>query len=105
MGRGALRFGGMGITDLFWNLSQDDALRRIEESMEDTRRSEAKTLRHLQEENRELQIRVGVLIRLLIERGVFDAQDYTALLNEAQANLAGPRRSPVVAIKQKPGRQ
>jgi hypothetical protein len=78
----------MGLIDLFWNLSQDDALSSLEEAVVEASGRDAAIIQRLQQENRELQIRVGVLIRLLIERGVFKADDYAALVNEAKTRLS-----------------
>jgi hypothetical protein len=36
-------------------------------------------------ENLELKLRLGLLVRLLISKGVFTAQEYAALIAEAHA--------------------
>lgn len=82
-------FGSMGLIDLFWNLSQDETLGQMQSSMEGARGRDAAIIRRLQEENRELQVRVGVLIRLLIERGVIRPGEYAEMVAAAQARLSG----------------
>lgn len=47
-------------------------------------------VRRLQEENCELRIRLGSLIRLLIERGVFSADDYAGMVRDTKAKIATP---------------
>jgi hypothetical protein len=42
----------------------------------------------LEAENRELRIRIGVLIRLLIEHGVFSAEDFDGAVKQVQAQLS-----------------
>jgi hypothetical protein len=77
----------MDFIDLFWNLSQDNAIRDIVETQASAIGRDAVLIKRLQAENRELQIRVGLLIRLLIERSVFTAEDFTKLMDETKARL------------------
>ncbi len=44
-------------------------------------------IQQLETENHELRIRIGVLIRLLIERGVFSAEDFDGTVKQVQAQL------------------
>ena len=64
----------------------------MQSSMEEARGRAAAIIRRLQEENRELQVRVGVLIRLLIERGVIRPGEYAETVAAAQARLTGGTR-------------
>lgn len=52
--------------------------------------SQTGVVRRLQEENCELRIRLGSLIRLLIERGVFSADDYAAMVRDTKAKITTP---------------
>ena len=78
----------MDIIDLFWNLSQDNAISDLKASHTLATGRDAALINRLQNENHELRIRVGLLIRLLIERGIFSADDFSTLLNETQARMA-----------------
>lgn len=44
-------------------------------------------IQQLEAENKELRIRIGVLIRLLIERGVFSADDFDGTVKAVQAQF------------------
>ena len=48
----------------------------------------AMLVQRLQEENGELRIRIGALIRILMERGVFSAADYAAMVLDTQAKAS-----------------
>src|SRR5689334_2502612 len=77
----------MELIDLFGNLSQDKAINEIQASQTKALGRNTALVQRLQEENHELRIRIGVLIRLLIERGVFSADDFAKLVNETKEKL------------------
>ncbi len=83
----------MSLIDIFWNLNQDNALVELKKSQLDQDEKNEETVERLQQENRELQLRVGVLIRLLIERDVFSADDYAIRVNETKVRLQPPGSS------------
>lgn len=84
----------MDIIDLFWNVSQDNALQDLKTSHEIATGRDAVLIKRLQEENYELRIRVSLLTRLLIERGVFTVDDFSTLLKETKAKLASAAPRP-----------
>ncbi len=86
----------MDIIDLFWNFSQDGDIRDLKASHTKAVGKNADLVKRLQEENYELRIRVSLLIRLLIERGVFTADDFTSLLNETKAQLTAATANPAL---------
>jgi hypothetical protein len=77
----------MDFIDLFWNLSQDRTLSEMNSAQESAHRRHNTSLQQLKEENQALRIRVGVLIRMLIERGIFSAGDYDTAVKSMQAQL------------------
>ncbi len=86
----------MDIIDLFWNYSQDAEIHDLKASHAEAVGRDAALIRRLQEENEELRIRLSLLIRLLIDRGVFSAADYSSMINETKAKLGlTPPRSPL----------
>jgi hypothetical protein len=75
------------IIDLFWNTSQDSRIRDVRDEVDRLRveRDLAGTdARRLVEENAALRLRLGLLVRLLIAKGVITAAEYAALIAEAQ---------------------
>jgi hypothetical protein len=88
----------MDIIDIFWQFSQDDAIKTLKDLNDRTAGRGAAQVKRLQDENHELRLRLSLLIRLLIDRGVFTAADYSTLLEDTKAKLAaskpshGPRR-------------
>ena len=77
----------MDLLDIFWNYSQDLDLRDLGIAQETAEKRHSNHVQRLEQENRELRIRVGVLIRMLIERGVFSAGDYDTAVKTTQAQL------------------
>ena len=77
----------MNLLDLFWNFNQDNRLLELKKESVDTQERLEETITLLAEENRELHIRVSVLIRLLIEKGVLQASEYATLLKDAEVTL------------------
>jgi hypothetical protein len=78
----------MDIFDILWNLSQDEKIVDLDTSQSKTKVRTSAQFERLQEENRQLKIRIGVLIRLLIERGVFSAEDFHTGVTGTKAMLA-----------------
>lgn len=87
----------MDFIDLFfWNLCQDRTIQEINSAQEGAHRRHTTSLAQLKEENQALRLRVGVLIRMLIERGVFSAADYDTAVKSMQVQLeaATTKRAP-----------
>jgi hypothetical protein len=78
----------MNTLDHFWNVPHDKAIKLLKVSLARTTETDAAHFRKLQDENNELRLRLGLLIRLLIERGIFNADDFATLLNDTKAKLA-----------------
>lgn len=77
----------MDIIDLFWNYSQDRDLAELMNSQAKTAGRHSANIQRLQQENHELRIRIGVLIRILIERGIFSADDFANSVNQTKEKL------------------
>ena len=78
----------MDIIDLFWNTSQEHRLGEVRDAVDRLRveRDLAGTdTRRLAEENAALRLRFGLLVRLLISKGVITAEEYAGLIADAQA--------------------
>ena len=82
----------MDLFEFLWNVSQErqiEELRgrfnreRLERDLADT---DVANVKKLAEENLELKVRLGLLVRLLISKGVFTAQEYAALIAEVRAD-------------------
>jgi len=86
----------MDLIDILWNVSQDRTLLEMNSAQEIAHRRHTSSLQRLTEENQALRVRVGVLIRMLIERGVFSAADYDTAVKSMQAQLeaASAQRAP-----------
>src|SRR5438128_1070645 len=67
----------MDLIDLAWNLSQDEHISDLKADLAQARGKDAGLVKRLHAENHELRIRLSLLIRLLIERNVFTAADFT----------------------------
>jgi hypothetical protein len=82
----------MDFLDLLWNSSQDVRLNDIREDIDrmkvegDLKGWDA---RELAVENAKLKLRLGLLVRLLISKGIINAQEYAALIAEAQPQKVG----------------
>ncbi|MCI0742626.1 MAG: hypothetical protein L0Y72_26635 [Gemmataceae bacterium] len=76
--------------DFLWNVSQERQLEdlRVSVDRERLRRDLAAVdlgnVKQLAEENLELKLRLGLLLRLLISKGVITAQEYAAMIAEAR---------------------
>ena len=85
----------MDIIDIWWNASQQSAINELRTNLSTARVSNSTTIerqseliRLLQQENDDLRLRVGVLIRLLIQQGAISAEQYSAAITEAKASIA-----------------
>jgi hypothetical protein len=82
----------MDLLDLYWNVTQDREIgevRRQFEQLDRDRLGGDVKLKDLVEENRELKLRLAVLLRLLIGKGIFTAQEFATLLTEARPAAPG----------------
>jgi hypothetical protein len=80
-----------------WAMSVFDLLQQVEiqqlrEEVEQLRRhyagmSDANRMKELAEENIELKLRLALLIRILIAKNVFTAEEFAGLLAEARKPL------------------
>ena len=80
----------MDLFDFLWNVSQErqiDELRRNLNRVRlehDLARWDVDKVKELAEENMVLKVRLGLLVRLLIAKGVITAQEYAALIADAR---------------------
>ena len=79
----------MDVFDLIWNVSQERQLEELRsridrERLEHDLSGGEHKLRELVDENLELKMRLGLLVRLLIAKGLFTAQEYAALIAETR---------------------
>jgi hypothetical protein len=91
----------MDLFDLWWDSAQEAKINELKAQAQAHSLNSTASIRRLQEENRELRIRVGVLIRLLIERGVFSADDYARTVQETKAQLDSPPASRKTSARKK----
>ena len=81
----------MDIFDLLWNWDQEKQLKEIRQQVENAQTDRAIGAgdnRQLAEENAALQLRLGLLVRLLILKGVFTAEEYANLITRSQPNVS-----------------
>ena len=85
----------MDLIDFFWNASQQDAIAELRSNLRNAGTRGAKSFERqselislMQQENDEMRIRLGVLIRLLIQQGAITAGKFSAAVNEAKASIA-----------------
>lgn len=89
----------MDFFDLFdsWGTSPSvlSAIRELRSGLHTTNRSSRATISRQNEllqmvlqENDELRLRIGVLIRLLVQQGVISREQFSAAVNEAKVNIA-----------------
>ncbi len=77
----------MDLLDVLWNSSQDVKIRDVRtdiDRMKVERDLSGWDARELVAENAELKLRLSLLVRLLISKGIINAQEYAALITEAQ---------------------
>jgi hypothetical protein len=80
----------MDLFDLLWNVSQERQLEELRTSLDrmrlehDLTNGDVPKAKQLAKENLELKLRLGLLVRLLISKGIITAQEYAALIAEAR---------------------
>jgi len=80
----------MDLFDFLWNLDQEHQLKDLRGRLDrvrlehDLAGSELQKVAALAEENLALKLRLGLLVRLLIAKGLITAQEYAALVAEAK---------------------
>jgi hypothetical protein len=76
--------------DFLWNVSQERQIGELRTSLDrmrlehDLAKWDQPKVKELAEENLELKLRLGLLVRLLISKGVITAQEFAALIAEAR---------------------
>jgi hypothetical protein len=80
----------MDVFDLLWNVSQERQLEELRGRLDraqleqDLSVGNPQKLRELSEENLQLKLRLGLLVRLLISKGLITAQEYAALIADVR---------------------
>ena len=80
----------MDLLDLLWNVSQERQISEVRQQFErlqlqrDLDGWDMRRVKELAEENVELKLRLGLLVRLLISKGIISAEEYAALITEAR---------------------
>jgi hypothetical protein len=79
----------MDLFDLLWLRSQDARIDEIRDRIERRDLEQAQAggqakLLELAKENVELKLRLGLLVRLLISKGIFTAEEFAGLIAESQ---------------------
>jgi hypothetical protein len=81
----------MDLYDFLWNLDQEHQLEELRGHLDRVRLEHDQTdwdirnVKELAAENLELKLRLGLLVRLLISKGVFSAQEFAALISQHRA--------------------
>jgi hypothetical protein len=75
--------------DFLWNLSQEHQLEELRGRLDQMRLERDlaggdRKMKELAEENLELKLRLGLLVRLLIAKGVITAQEYAELIAQTR---------------------
>jgi hypothetical protein len=93
---------GMDFIDLWWNTSQQAAIRELRSGLGQAQLStrnaiarQTEIIRLLEEENDELRVRLGVLIRLLIQKGVLATEEFASAVSAAKTEIAAMERPKV----------
>ena len=81
----------MDLFDFLWNVSQERQLGELREQLDRVRLEHDlaggdRKAKELAEENVELKLRLGLLVRLLISKGVITAQEYAALIAQIRSH-------------------
>ena len=76
------------LLDFFWNVSQERQLQELRRRLDQARlehdlAGEDRKMLELAAENMELKLRLGLLVRLLISKGVISAQEYAELIKQS----------------------
>ena len=80
----------MDVGDILWLVSQEKEIGEVRQQVERMRLErdlatwDLRKVKELAEENVELKLRLGLLVRLLISKGVIGAEEYAALIAEAR---------------------
>ena len=80
----------MDVFDLLWNVSQERQLEELRGRLDraqleqDLSVGNPRNPRELSEENLQLKLRLGLLVRLLISKGLISAQEYAALIADVR---------------------
>jgi hypothetical protein len=78
----------MDLLDFLWNLSQEHQIEELRGRLDrvrlehDLAGGNLRKVKEVAEDNLELKVRLGLLVRLLISKGVITAQEYAALIAE-----------------------
>jgi hypothetical protein len=80
----------MDLFDFLWNVSQERQLEELRGRLDRVRLEHDlaggdRKMKELAEENLELKLRLGLLVRLLIAKGVITAQEYAGLIAETRS--------------------
>jgi hypothetical protein len=79
----------MDVFDFLWNVDQERQIGELRGHIDrmhaerDPANWDLRRAKELAEENLELKLRLGLLVRLLIAKGVITAPEYAALIAEA----------------------
>jgi hypothetical protein len=78
----------MDLFDFLWNVSQERQLDELRGRVDQARLDHDlvggdRKIKQLAEENLELKLRLGLLVRLLISKGVINADEYATLIAQA----------------------
>lgn len=80
----------MDLFDCWWMYEQRQQIGELRSKIEsmnlqqDLAQFNARSMKALAEENQQLKTRLGLLVRLLISKGVFPAKEYADMIAEAQ---------------------
>jgi len=80
----------MNLLDLLWNVGQEVEISQLRRQVDQARlendlaRWDHPNLKELASENLELKLRLALLVRLLISKRIITAEEYAALIAEAQ---------------------
>jgi hypothetical protein len=81
----------MDFVDLLWNMGQDSRISDVRQEVDRLqleRDQRGLDISQLAAENIELKLRLGLLVRLLISKGVMTAAEYASLLAGARPKPA-----------------
>jgi hypothetical protein len=79
----------MDLFDFLWNVSQERQLEELRGRLDQVRLEHDlaggdRKMKELADENLELKLRLGLLVRLLISKDAITAQEYAALIAESR---------------------
>jgi hypothetical protein len=81
------------------NLLLDFSQARAIDTLDERTIGSMQQIAALRRENAALRIRVAALIRLLVERGVFDPDDYSRVVGELEAQVGAGKPRPKPAAR------